>query len=615
MVLLSSWLTMKERLKLFGWIGLYWIVFFVVSRVVFLFYHLSQTSSLHFTDIITLNALGLRMDLAMAGYWLILSGLLLTASVFTKSRIIYYLNNIIVTVFLFTSIAIVVADLELYKHWGFRMDTTPLMYARTEGVASVNTSSFILLLIIFAVLFILFLWIYYTRISKRFLPLPSIHYSWAMVMFFITCALFIPIRSSFSVAPLNTGVVYFHKTKVFPNHAGINVVWNFFLSVVSNKQHKYPKDFYDPIKAEALLKEMAKSDNPISLLNNQKPNIILIVMESFTAKIIKPLGGLDSITPNINRLVHEGVLFDNFYASGDRTDKGIVSILSGYPAQPLTSIIKYPSKTESLPFLPRVVNSLGYHTSFVYGGDIGFANMESYVTMAGFSHITEDDDFDESLDNSKWGVQDQFVFDRLLNECDSAANPFFKVMLSLSSHEPFDVPMKPVIKGNDEGSLFLNSCIYADKSLGDFIEQARQKSWWKNTWIIITADHGHRHPNQEELKEKERFKIPMLWLGGAVTKKDTVITTFAGQTDIAKTILAQLNQTGDEFHFSKNILSKNVSPFAMYIFHNGYGYIDPQNENIYDFDFKNYIKQHGNDDDLKWGKAYMQVLFTDYNKR
>ncbi len=606
---------MKERLKLFGGIGLFWVSFFIVSRFVFLLYHLGQTTSLQFIDIITLNFLGMRMDLAMASYWLILSGLLLTVSVFTTSKIIFHLNNIIVTAFLFLSIAIVVADLELYRHWGFRMDTSPLMYARGEGIASINPYSLILLLLIFVALSLLFLWVYYRYISKQFLLLNPIRYSWTIVMFLLTGALFIPIRSSFSVAPLNTGVVYFHKTKAFPNHAGINVVWNFFYSALDNK-HKYAKDFYTPVEAETLLKELVTSTGETTLLiNTTKPNIIIIILESFTAKIIKPLGGLDSITPNINKLAHEGILFDNFYASGDRTDKGIVAILSGYPAQPLTSILKYPSKTESLPFIPRVANSLGYQTSFVYGGDIGFANMESYINTAGFSHITEDDDFDESLDNSKWGVHDEFVFDRLLNECDSAINPFFKVMLSLSSHEPFDVPMKPVIKGNDEGALFLNSCLYTDKSLGEFIEQAKQKPWWKNTWIIITADHGHRHPNQEELKDKERFKIPMLWIGGAVAKQDTVISTFAGQTDIAKTLLAQLNTDGDEFQFSKNILSKNVRPFATYIFHNGYGYIDPKSENIYDFDFKSYIKQQGNEDDLKWGKAYMQSLFTDYNKR
>ncbi len=607
---------MKERFKLFGLIGLYWFTFFVVSRIVFLIYEFHEASTLPFTDLLFLNVLGWRMDLAMASYWLILSGLLLTLSVLISNQKIIYVVHYTVTIFLlFISVSIVIADLELYKHWGFRMDTTPLMYARAEGVASISPGQLISLVFVFVVLFTTFLWGYIRYISKRFLTVPSANRLWAIAMFLTTGALIAPIRSGFGVAPLNTSVVYFHKTKAFPNHAGINVVWNFFYSAV-DKHHAYPKDFYDPTDAEKLLEKMESDQGEtVTLINTEKPNIIVIILESFTAKIIQPLGGLDNITPNINNLVHDGVLFTNFYASGDRTDKGIVSILSGYPAQPLTSILKYPSKTQSLPYLPKVASSLGYHTSFVYGGDTGFANMESYLTTSGFGHITEDDDFDASLDNSKWGVHDQYVFDRLLTECDSATNPFFKVMLSLSSHEPFDVPMKPVIPGKDDGTLFLNSCIYTDKCLGDFIAQARKRSWWKNTLVIITADHGHRHPDQQELKDKSRFKIPMLWLGGAVTKKDTVISTLAGQTDIAKTILAQLHATNDEFRFSKNILSKSVKPFATYIFHNGYGYIDPQHENVYDFDFGKFIKQEGNEDDLKWGKAYMQALFSDYNKR
>ncbi len=606
---------LKERIKVFGFLGIFWIAFFVVSRVIFLFYHFDQTSSLSIREISTILFLGLRMDLAMAGYWLILTGLLLTAPV-QNLKFVAHLHSFIVILLLLLSSTIVIVDLELYSHWGFRMNTTPLFYAGPEAVTSVNMIRLIIMFALFVALLSSFLLFYFKFISRKFFSLAPLPIVWAPVMFLITGCLFIPIRSSFSVAPLNTGVVYFHKTKTFPNHAGINVVWNFFRSVSSKDGLKYPNNFFEGSKPEEVVREMTQSENPGSpLLNEEKPNIILIILESFTSKIIEPLGGLPNITPRLNQLVHEGILFDNFYASGDRTDKGLLAILSAYPAQPLSSIIKYPEKTQSLPYLPRSLASLGYTTSFVYGGDIGFANMESYLTTAGFSNITEDDDFDESIDNSKWGVADHFVFERLLQESDSAKNPFFKVMLSLSSHEPFEVPMKPVIKGHDERSLFLNSCFYTDKSLGSFIDQAKKTNWWKNTLIIITADHGHRFPNAEELKDKERFKIPMLWLGGVITKQDTVIHTISGQTDIANTLLGQLSKTQSVFHFSKNILDTRVTPFAVYIFNNGFGYIDTAGETIYDFDYKNYIKQESNAKGLRAGKAYMQTLFNDYNAR
>lgn len=613
---LSSCRLMKQRLKIFGLTGLYWISFFVFCRVVFLTFHFKQAAQLTITEIVKVMLLGLRMDLAMVGYWLILPGLLLTASIFGAIKWIQKANLIITLGLLIFSTLILVLDLELYKHWGFRIDTTPLFYAGTEGAASVNPASLILLLIIFISSLTLFAWTYWKKISPLFNSLQPIPVQWALIMFMLTTALIVPIRSGFGVAPLNTGMVYFHKTKAFPNHAGINAVWNFMKSVVSHNSFRYPKNFFDTQRAEANLNLLTGDRGATKfLITPKKPNIIVIILESFTAKIIKPLGGLDSITPNFNRLANDGILFDNFYASGDRTDKGIVAILSAYPAQPVTSILKYPSKTQSLPYLPAAMSSVGYHTSFVYGGNIGFANMRSYLTSSGFTHITQDDDFAESLDNSKWGVHDEFVFRRLLNECDTATAPFFKVMLSLSSHEPFDVPMKPVIKKEGEAGLFLNSCVYTDRSLGEFIDQAMKKEWWKDTWVIITADHGHRFPDPTELKNKGRFKIPMLWLGGALAKRDTVISTFAGQTDIANTIMGQLHFTNPNFRFSKNIMSAHASSYAIYIFNNGYGYVDPESENIYDFDLHNYLLQSGKPESNDLAKSYMQVLFNDYNKR
>jgi phosphoglycerol transferase MdoB-like AlkP superfamily enzyme len=241
--------------------------------------------------------------------------------------------------------------------------------------------------------------------------------------------------------------------------------------------------------------------------------------------------------------------------------------------------------------------------------------MESYLTIAGFSHITEDGDFDLSLNASKWGVHDQYVFNRLLNEVDTASAPFFKTMLSLSSHEPFDVPFGNS-KQKDETGLFLNSCSYTDSCLGQFIRDAKQKDWWKNTLVIITADHGHSFPYHYQVYDKRKFKIPMLWLGGAVDSAFHV-NKIGNQTDIANTLLGQLNIDYADFTFGKNMLASKSKPFAVYAFNNGFGYVDPDMESVYDFDFRNYLKGKGSSSEaaLAYGKAYMQILFNDYNKR
>lgn len=605
---------MKKRLGLFAHLGMFWMVYFTVSRILFLTYHHELTATLSWTDILTTLALGTRMDAAIAGDCLILTGLLLAVSCFKNWKFIALANHVIVTLFITIASIIAVTDLELYRHWGFRMDNTPLMYIGSEGMQSVSLSVILTLLLLFIILAATSWFYYWRKIAPRFGELPQIKAYNAAIMLGVTALLFIPIRSSFSVAPMNTGVVYFHKTIAFANHAGINVVWNFFESVADDKTHLYPDNFFDNEEAESLLTTMnSGSGETKKMISTHRPNILLIVLESFTARIIEPLGGVPGVTPHINQFVHDGILFDSFYASGDRTDKGIVAILSGYPAQPRSSIIKYPNKTQSLPFLSRSLADAGYHTSFVYGGDIGFANMESYLTTAGFGHITEDDDFPSELDDSKWGVHDHHVFDRLLNECDTAKGPFFKMMLSLSSHEPFDVPLDPpYLNGPEEKNLFLNACHYTDKSLGEFIAKAKTKDWWKNTWVIITADHGHRFPDAEELQDKGRFRIPMLWLGGAVNKMDTVVHTTGSQVDIVKSVLAQVGGHPKEFKFSKDVMDINVKPYAVYIFNNGYGYVDGVNENIYDFNLNDFVSRTG---DVDAGKAFMQTLFNDYNNR
>jgi phosphoglycerol transferase MdoB-like AlkP superfamily enzyme len=589
------------------------MIFFMAARGVFMVYQFSLTAPLSMSDLIWPNVLGLRMDAAMTGYWLIIPGLALVASCFFP-QIAKPVISLSFYVLLFLSSLIIVADLELYAHWGFRMDTTPLLYTGSEGLGSVSIGRLLWLTILFLG-FLVIMFLAFQRWIKPYLNVGRGTAKQALFMFGFVAFLFLPIRSSVRVAPLNTGVVYYHQTNPFPNHAGINVVWNFFKSVTSNDSFQYPENFVAAQTAqENFMALMAGSDSTQRVLTTDQPNVILIILEGFTAKVIAPLGGRPNITPNLNALCAEGLLWDDFYASGDRTDKGIISILSGYPAQPKTSIIKFPNKTQSLPSIPKTLKNNGYHTSFLYGGDIGFANMESYLTIAGFQHITEDDDFDLALNTSKWGVHDEFVFERLLQETDSAQAPFFKTMLSLSSHEPFDVP-SGLPAQRDEESLFLNACTYTDRSLGQFITSAKEKPWWKNTLIIITADHGHPQPGQDAAHKRQRFKIPMLWLGGVVDQARMLHGT-GSQTDLAATLLSQLNIASMDFTFSKNLLNTNPQKFAVYAFNNGFGYVTPQAHYVYDFDLKNFIEQTTQSDlDNARGRSYMQMVFTDYNKR
>lgn len=606
---------MRARLRLFGYFAIFWITFQIIIRATFLLYNHEFTDDLSASEIFQVFLHGLKMDLSISGYFLMLVGLILTASVFRQGKGIALILHIITVVILLLSTIIVGVDLELYHHWGFRLNTTPLFYVGSEAMGSIGFSVYVKLILIMITIFTLSLFFYFNFLATRFRLLNQPDKKAFIPLLILSALMFIPIRGSFTVAPMNTGFVYFHKTKSFANHAAINVVWNFLYSVRKSSQIIYPENFVDKDKAvEDFQSLYPTDDSTVSLLNTKRPNIIFFILESFTADVIEPLGGLKGIAPNLNKLCSEGVLFDNFYASGDRTDKGLICLLSAYPAQPQTSIIKYPAKTQNLPYLNHYFEDLGYNTSFIYGGDIDFANFRSYLTNCRFDQITCDEDFPDELNKSKWGVHDDIVLERAFAECDTAKSPFFKVILTLSSHEPFDVPIKH-IKGTHIDSLFLNSCYFTDSTIGTFINKAKATSWWENTLVVFVADHGHRQPGNKQAKDKERFKIPLLMVGGAL-KKDTIIHTLGSQTDIANTLLAQLDKPTTAFPFSKNLLSPSVKPFAAYFFNDGYGFLLPDKYIIYDNPGKQFLrKDNASEADLELSKAYQQILYSDYNKK
>jgi D-alanyl-D-alanine dipeptidase len=190
-------------------------------------------------------------------------------------------------------------------------------------------------------------------------------------------------------------------------------------------------------------------------------------------------------------------------------------------------------------------------------------------------------------------------------------------MFSLSSHEPFETHIPTVIEGNSAEHLFLNSAYYTDKSLGDFIQAARQTDWWNNTLIIITADHGSRHPGNTPNYVPEKFHIPMLWIGGAIAKKDTVIATVASQTDIPPTILHQIGLKNDGYRFSKDILGTHVYSFAFYDFNDGFGFVDDNSRIAFDNVNRTVIYYEGTNVEklTEKGKAYLQVFSNDFKMR
>ncbi len=611
---------MKQRLLSFLYYFLYWIVFFLAARLIFLVYNHALSFSLTIGEWFSIFWWGVRMDISMSGYISLIAALLFTLTTFSRGEFTTKVISVYTAVVLIIAGIIVAADMELYRHWGFRLDSTPLSYLKTpkEALGSANMWALVIQLVVFVLLVWSFWRLYKKLIRPKLFRSESSGWVGIPVFLFIGALMILPIRGSLGVAPMNVGFVYFHPNNVFANHAAINVVWNAGKSLLEmDKVADY--HFMDDSRAEELFAQCYPSSNHTQvLLKNKRPNVVIIIMESFSNRIIEPLGGLPGITPNLNRLCKEGIVFSNLYSNSDRTDKGILGVLSGYPAHPVVKVINFAEKTRQLPSLSKALKQAGYHTEFVHGGDIRYSNFASYFGSASYDKMITRDDFPaETYHGTKWGVPDHWVFEKLLEECNLSKSPFFKAFMAISSHEPFEIPMPTAIKGTNEESLFLNAAFYSDKALGDFIEGAKKSNWWDSTLIVVTSDHGSRHPGDVISYMPTKFNIPMLWLGGAVTKTDTTITTIASQTDIPLTILHQMGLENNSYRFSKNILGTPIYPFAFYDFNDGFGFIADDTQIVFDNISGKTIYQEGPQVEAltEKGKAYLQIFSEDFKTR
>jgi phosphoglycerol transferase MdoB-like AlkP superfamily enzyme len=611
---------MQKRLIVFGSYALFWLAFFFIARLFFILFQYHPAFQNSIGDLLATFWHGAKLDISTIGYFLLIPLLIAIPGIYFSGNwygIFMRWYSYIVIIF---SGIVVVADANLYSYWGFRMDYTPMLYLKTpeEAMASVSTLKIIMFLLTIILFVSFFIYFYNRLLSKLFSNFERIRYWLPGILFFMVLwgALIIPIRGGFGVAPINAGTVYFSE-KMFLNHAAINAVWNVGYSAFAQNPVKNPYEFGDLSIAKSVVDTLTvKNGINEKVLNTSRPDIMIIVLESFSGYLIGPLGGDSSVTPNVNRYIKEGILFSGFYASGTRTDKAMPAILDGYPAQPAQSIIKEPKKSQSLPSLVKILIENGYNSAFWYGGEINFANFNSFVIGSGFTSIITRNNFNPENYNSKWGVHDHILFKTLEDSMKVVKEPFFKVVLTLSSHEPFDVPMEPFFKGSDIVSEYKNAVYYTDKSLGSFLDWAKGTDWWKNTLIIMVADHAARITDDMPNYMQNVFKIPMLWVGGAVSKKGLRIEKLGSQVDIPITLLSQLGLTGD-FPFSKDLLSDYSKSFAFYTYNEGFGFITDSSAVGFDLKSKTPVHTEGKDPESaeRKGKAYLQVLFDDYLKR
>lgn len=612
---------MKRRLIQFVTTYVVFVLLFILQKPFFMAYYQSLYQDARWTDYLSVIWHGLPLDLSLAGYLTAVPGLLLIASVWILPEIILQIRRVYFLIVSILLACIFIGDLGLYEYWGFRLDATPLFYlfsSPKDAVASVSIWVVLAGIVAMVAYATLLYWIFYLTLirQKRPLKIPFHRLSASGALLLATGLLFIPIRGGFTVSTMNLSKAYYSGNQRL-NHAAINPCFSLMESL--SRQNNFDKQyrFMSAGEANALFDQI--KDKPVNpadsipqLFNTERPNIVLVILESFSSKLMQTLGGEPGIAVHLDEIGKEGILFTNFFANSFRTDRGLAAILSGYPAQPSTSIMKYPKKTQHLPSISGSLKKAGYDLQYYYGGDADFTNMRSFLIQAGIENIISDKDFPISEKLSKWGAHDQVVFDHLLADLTKPQQkqPFMKILQTSSSHEPFDVPY------HKHSHPKVNAFAYADSCAGDFVRRLKQTPLWDNTVVIFVPDHQGAYPEHLDDLKTDRYRIPLIFAGGAV-KEAQRIETYGSQADLAATLLAQLKLPHEEFTFSKDMLNPASPHFGFFTFPNAFGMMTPENEVVFNCESNSVVSDEGTrkGENLPKAKAYLQKLYDDLAKR
>ena len=608
---------MKKRIAYIVMFFMTVLLVFVCQKPFFMLYNAAAEKGVVFSDYLQVMWHGVSLDAAVCGYLVAVPFLLTLISVwFHKMPLRKLLLPYYALIALLVAVVFVV-DMGLYPFWGFKLDASIFLYLDSpeEALASVSTGFLLVRVLLMVMLALLLVWLMLKVTPRKFKAVKN-RFLATLVMLLIGGGLFVIIRGGVTESTSNVGQVYFSSNQ-FLNHSAVNPAFSLLSSMGKSKDFASEFNFFEEEKRAELfagLYPVTDGDSLVQVLNTDRPNVLLILMEGFGGVFIEPLGGLPNVAPNLNRLSGEGIFFTNCYANSFRTDRGTVCTLSGYLGLPTASVMKIPVKSRTLPAISEEMLKAGYATDFLYGGDINFTNMKSYLLSKGYQKLTADTDFSLAERASNvWGVNDDITADWLLKQLKERTGEerWFTTYLTLSSHEPFDVPY------NRLEDKIPNAFAYTDECLGKLIDGLKQSEVWEDLLIVCIPDHGNCYPQGSVDRGGEYSKIPMLWLGGAV-KQPMKVNQLMNQTDLAATLLAQLGMNHSMFTFSRNVLGGDyVYPFTFFSSGSVFAFRDSTGVTAYDIKANSisYEEPSPSIERLERGKSILQSVYDDLGNR
>ena len=610
-----------SNFKYFIRLFVFWLLYFFVNRLFFIANYLEEFLQFSSTELLCIVKKSVRLDISFIAYLsVIITILLFFNSIILRKRFNVFISGLVYwinAIFIVASALIIGGEVSLYAEWGTKLNFTALShFANPSEVFSTATYGNYFTMLIAIFIAVVFVKIYMVFVHQFFI---STRYNYKQFIVkiiklpIVLGVLLLLIRGGWKEIPINLSDAYF-SNNIILNDVTVNPNWNLIQNVLKNKSNfkgnpykKHPQERVDKF-IESIKKE---SDSTTYVLNTKQPNIVFILLESWSADNIESLGGLKGITPNFKALEKEGLSFTNFYSNGWTSDQGMSSIFSSFPVLPHVAIINQTDKARKLPALNKSLKD--YHSSYFFGGQLTYGNIKGYLLSQGFD-VVKDESYYKYLPSGALGVHDEYMFIQFKEELKHLPEPFMSTLFTISSHSPFDFPAEHKLSFNSKEDKYVNSVAYTDKCLGDFMGSIKDENWYANTLFVIVADHSHNSPIKRRFAQKEKFKIPMLWYGEVLDSnhKGAQWDKFASHIDITPTILSQMDINIDNDYFGGDIFGNN-SGFIFYSFGSGYGMIKEDGNSAFSITYNKFIESNFNDSSIvSEAEMFLQHSFDRY---
>ncbi len=565
------------------------LAFFALFRIFFVIRYHGQYSGVPFGDILTAFFYGARFDTVIIGYYLapfFLIGHIPYIGI-EFSKIMRITVQVLMLILLIVYTGAMIGNLEFFEEYNSHLDYTSIEYSDTPDLIVYTIwNEYPVIPYLFLMFLVVGSFGYLQHRLFKKLQYKKTHYINRSVTFLILAGLlFLGVRGRTGTASINWGVGFTSQYNI-ANQTAVNPIFNFIRDVYDHEkrpQYISDKEAIEVTKEiimpneEPIVKEYPffrefKTDEP-----QKKMNVVLILLESFSAEFVGCLGSDLGLTPNFDKLSEDGVLFTNFYSNGQRSARAFNTSYCSYPVLTGKSLIKQVQAQQKIPSISQMLKDSGYSTHFIYGGDIEFDNMRGFLVSKGVDNFVGQTDFDPDTFINKWGAPDHVVFERTIEEIDKlpADKPFFLSVFSTTNHPPYTIPDVDFGKVETGGELNgnYNTFKYMDYALGQFFDKIKGKPYFNNTLFIVTGDHSKNYHHDIPFDHRASY-VPCLFYspGNLAPARYDYVTS---QVDIPPTLLNYLHISARHSFFGKDMLNGNPdNRFALIVKHNNIGWLE-----------------------------------------